>query len=294
MDTKKLKILMEAVRVGSLRKASATLNYSQPALTSMMDSLEQELGFPLLERGSKGVRLTDKGNALRPYIEELLKADSLFVEKVSELTGARSLTIAALPSIGNYWLPSLVAAFSKKHPEVNIKIMLSVSRAVDWVRSGKADFALCDLMHAEDLDSMDFLKDPYYAVVEDDGNDNDEPVDLQKWLSENTMLLASDDPKDTLLNHVHHYKIKKVVHITTNNVQVLMRMVIQGAGITLLSSMHEHTLVAGCKMLPTEPMIARTLGVCALNLDNLSPLAKEFIQDTIRYIYDNNIQKDGV
>ena len=51
MESKKLEALMMAVDLGSFTRAAEVLGYTQSGLTHMMNSLEKEIGFPLLERG---------------------------------------------------------------------------------------------------------------------------------------------------------------------------------------------------------------------------------------------------
>ena len=69
MDIEKLKALKTAVEIGSITQAAEHMGYSQPGLTGMLKRLEQEVGYPLLRRGTKGVRLTEAGEAVMPYID---------------------------------------------------------------------------------------------------------------------------------------------------------------------------------------------------------------------------------
>lgn len=63
MESKKLEALLMAVDLGSFTKAAEVMGYTQSGLTHMMNSLEREVGFTLLERGRGGVRLTRDGRA---------------------------------------------------------------------------------------------------------------------------------------------------------------------------------------------------------------------------------------
>ena len=56
MESKKLEALLMAVDLGSFTKAAEVMGYTQSGLTHMMNSLEREVGFTLLERGRGGVR----------------------------------------------------------------------------------------------------------------------------------------------------------------------------------------------------------------------------------------------
>ena len=68
MDLRKLEALVAAVELGSFTKAAQQLGYSQSGLTHMMNALEQEIGFSLLLRDHRGVRLTAQGRRLYPQI----------------------------------------------------------------------------------------------------------------------------------------------------------------------------------------------------------------------------------
>lgn len=64
MESKKLEALLMAVDLGSFTKAAEVMGYTQSGLTHMMNSLEREVGFTLLERGRGGVP-TDEGRRAR-------------------------------------------------------------------------------------------------------------------------------------------------------------------------------------------------------------------------------------
>ena len=51
MDTKKLEALAAAVEYGSFTRAAENLGYTQSGLTHMMNSLEKDIGFPVLLGG---------------------------------------------------------------------------------------------------------------------------------------------------------------------------------------------------------------------------------------------------
>lgn len=67
MDTKKLEALAAAVQYGSFTRAAEALGYTQSGMTHMMNSLERDIGFPVLLRGRGGVRLTRRGSASIPW-----------------------------------------------------------------------------------------------------------------------------------------------------------------------------------------------------------------------------------
>lgn len=64
MDTRKLEALLTAVELGSFTRAAEVLGYTQSGLTHMMNSLEKDVGFPVLVRSRTGVRLTPAGQRI--------------------------------------------------------------------------------------------------------------------------------------------------------------------------------------------------------------------------------------
>src|SRR4249920_3002930 len=64
MKLQDLHVLMAVVQAGSMRKAAALLNTTQPAISRSIAELEHAIGVRLLDRGSQGVELTQYGRAL--------------------------------------------------------------------------------------------------------------------------------------------------------------------------------------------------------------------------------------
>ena len=61
MDFQKLKHLLAVVEHGTFSRAAEAVNLSQPALSRSIQALETELGLPLLDRGTRRLRLTAYG-----------------------------------------------------------------------------------------------------------------------------------------------------------------------------------------------------------------------------------------
>ena len=120
MDIEKLKALKTAVEIGSITQAAEHMGYSQPGLTGMLKRLEQEIGYPLLRRGTKGVRLTEAGEAVMPYIDRVLESSRALERALADHAPAREriLRIGSYTSISKNWLPQVIRGFSRKYPGV--------------------------------------------------------------------------------------------------------------------------------------------------------------------------------
>ena len=117
MESKKLEALLMAVDLGSFTKAAEVMGYTQSGLTHMMNSLEREVGFTLLERGRGGVRLTKDGERVAPAIREFLQANARLDSTIAQVASSRSevIRVSAFASMAMHWLPSIIRRLSLIH-----------------------------------------------------------------------------------------------------------------------------------------------------------------------------------
>lgn len=110
MDTKKLEALAAAVQYGSFTRAAEALGYTQSGMTHMMNSLERDIGFPVLLRGRGGVRLTPAGERIYPLVREVLAASQSLDREIALINSHKEDTIrvASYSSIAMHWLPEVI------------------------------------------------------------------------------------------------------------------------------------------------------------------------------------------
>ena len=153
----KIRLFLVVLEEGSLRRAAARLCISQSAITRQMQSLELDLGGPVLERTSAGVRPTNGGKTLAKRAKTLLADyDSTMVE-VRRLNRGESerLRIGYIASAVHEYLGPALAVLRRTYPRLKVKMLdQAPGETIIALRQGKIDFALTLL--GVDLLSRDF------------------------------------------------------------------------------------------------------------------------------------------
>ena len=167
MNLQYLKYFYAIARTGSFVKAAEELNYAQSNLSARIRQLEQELGTPLFVRSKKGVTLTEKGQQLLPYAQQLLalsyEAESLVSS--SEIQ-TRFLRIGAMESSAITFLPSILADFHRQVPEVKLSLSTGISRTLtESVRNYEMDCAfVAGKLMDEDL-NFRYVRDEELVII---------------------------------------------------------------------------------------------------------------------------------
>lgn len=119
-----LRIFTVVAEHGNFSRAAGAAHISQPAVTKAIQQLEKQVGLPLLERGARGVRLTEAGTALQEHARAIFAAEQAAED---ELRAHRGLTggvlrIGASLTIANYYLPPFIAMFHALHPSLDLHL----------------------------------------------------------------------------------------------------------------------------------------------------------------------------
>ncbi len=153
----------------SFTLAAEKLYRTQPAISTQVRILEEELGEKLFDRIGKKVCLTQAGEILLPYAERLLNLHNEAKLAITELnaTPKGKILIGANEATCIYVLPQIFALFKKKYPEVQISIYRNFSKkVVDKISDNQLDFGIVTLPVANrDLNVMPIAEDELWLVT---------------------------------------------------------------------------------------------------------------------------------
>jgi len=172
MELKHLTSFLAVAERLSFIRAAEHLHLSQPALSSQIQHLEEELGVTLLYRNRRVVRLTPEGEI---FVEEaratLARADQA-IERVRKVAQGEvgHLRIAFVSSVAIEIVPGIVTAVRNKLPNVSLDLRnMRSSLQVQGLLNGTVDigFVRLPLVH-DDLSLQVAHREPFVIVLPKD------------------------------------------------------------------------------------------------------------------------------
>ncbi len=137
MDLDGIAIFVKVIQAGSFSRAATLLGMPNSTVSAKVSALEKRLGVTLLQRTTRKLRVTQAGEAYFQRavraLEELQAAENELETGRVEPTGL--LRVTAPVEIGHSLLPALVHAFLKKHPRMEVELVVT-SRVLDLVVDG--------------------------------------------------------------------------------------------------------------------------------------------------------------
>lgn len=148
MELQQLRYIVALSQERNFLRAAKRAHITQPTLSHQIKKLEQELGTPLFERSSHGVRLTAAGEKFIPYaistIDNLEKALSELRGSTKDISG--KIALGAIPTISPYLIPDIIIRLRKEAPRLSLTLYEeTTSLLLDSIKAGKIDIGILSL-----------------------------------------------------------------------------------------------------------------------------------------------------
>jgi len=169
MELKHLKSFLSVAERLSFIRAAENLHLSQPALSSQIQNLEEELGVKLFFRNRRIVRLTAEGEIFVAEARATLARADLAIERVQKASRGEvgRLRIAFVSSVALEIVPGIVTSFRKQLPQVSLDLRnMRSSLQVQGLLHGTIDigFVRMPLVH-DDLILQVVHREPFVLVL---------------------------------------------------------------------------------------------------------------------------------
>lgn len=152
MDFDQLNSFVEVARHNSFSRAAGKRFRTQPAISSQIRALEEEVGARLFDRSGGKVSLTASGKLFLKYAEEALEARRHTIAAVAEMQSIPrgEIVVGANEGTCLHVLPEVFAEFKKKYPNVSVSVARAErARIVEAVIDKAVDFGIVSLPVAD-------------------------------------------------------------------------------------------------------------------------------------------------
>ena len=148
----------------SFGRAARRLHLAQQSLSQQIAALERLLGVRLLDRDTRGTRLTAAGEAFLPSARDILARVEAAVTAVRPAAG--TLDLAFLESTANYMLPPVVRAVRERFPDTALSTHhVPIAALVAGLREGRYDAGFTRPPLVPDLATRTLVSEPVCAVL---------------------------------------------------------------------------------------------------------------------------------
>lgn len=135
----------EVYKEMNFSKAAKNLYISQPSLSAAVKKVENKIGFPIFDRSTTPIRLTDFGKEYIKSLEVIMDVEKgleNYVRDVNELKSGK-VSIGGTNLFASYILPPLLIKFTEKYPLIDIDLVeANTAELTEKLFSGRLDLII--------------------------------------------------------------------------------------------------------------------------------------------------------
>lgn len=280
MSILKYRAFVEAAASGSLTTAANALNYTQPGISHMISSLENEYGFPLFYRSKQGVTLTEQGRRLYELCQQLLQVEEEISNTVSQFNGAVTgrIRIGSYLSTMTAWIPDAAALLAKRYPQLEMSLIgCEPDDQVALLKNNVIDIGVGSSVVPPGCDFIPLIVDPAVVVLPHGHELLQKDVIMPSDILSYPLILQNDRGAEELRNvfGAQYASLKKKYTVKFD--PALICLVARGMGIGVTSQLLVNSTYDVEVRFFDKPY-ARTMGLVIPKWKPITPAVQCFIQ----------------
>jgi LysR family transcriptional regulator, hydrogen peroxide-inducible genes activator len=283
MEVHQLRYFCAVAETGNFTRAAEREQVAQPSLSQQIMKLEEELAVRLFDRLGRSVRLTDMGQMFLPraraILSELRAAKEEVAQRQSSVSGP--ISVGVIPTIAPYFMPTRIAAFSRRYPEAALTVVEDVTvRLMDRLRAGLLDMAVMALpARGHDLECHALRTERLFAILPKGHRLGKKRSLLMKELREEPFLLLRDDHcfRETSIEICKRARMMPQVIFESGQFSSILGMVGAGLGVSIVPEMALEQRADCTFVLIADEKASRTIGAATLKGHFLSRVQKAFL-----------------
>lgn len=290
MDFDQLETFLEVARLSSFSRAAEKRFRTQPAISSQIRGLEEEVGAKLLDRSGGRVSLTASGKLFLKYAEETLEARRSVLRSIAETERVPrgEIIVGANEGTCLHILPEVFAEFKKRYPDVAVNIKRAdYGKILESVIDNSVDFGVVSLPVTDPRltvvlihrDELIIIAPPHHPIAKMKSATMAEVAQFP------LVLPKAGHTRDALENLFHERRLKPRYAMELDSSELLKRFVAADVGVGFIarSNVLEDTRAGVLAAIPiSDAQIRRDLALVFRKDKALSRAALAFIDTTVR------------
>jgi len=236
MDFDQLETFLEVARLSSFSRAAERRFRTQPAISSQIRSIEEEVGARLLDRSGGRVAVTAAGKVFQKYAEDLLEARRVMMLSIAEMhrVPRGEIVVSANEGTCLHILPEVFAEFKRQYPSVAVNVKRSeYSKILESMIDNSCDFGVVSLPVKDKRftvvpihrDELVVITPPHHPLA------GRRQVTLAEVAQYPLLMPKVGRTRDTLENLFHDRRLKPTVSMELDSSELLKRFVAADVGI---------------------------------------------------------------
>ncbi|MCJ2183467.1 LysR family transcriptional regulator [Novosphingobium sp. 1949] len=267
-----LRYFMAVGRLGSIRRAADELNLSASAIDRQILNVEAELGVPLFERLPTGLKLTAAGEVMMASAHQWEQGMADVRARIEDLRGLKRghVEIAVIDALAKGYIPRTVCDIQERYPGITVGLRVLDNDAVRRaIIQGEVDFGIMfDPQSFRDLNVRAFVE-VVLGFLTPPGHPFGARKEARFSACVGEPVIAPVEPlavgqQVSVLEAATNVPVRRKV--TSDNIQAIASLVMEGAGIGILTSLDVLTEVqSGALQFTriTDPILRpMTLALC--------------------------------
>lgn len=303
MNLYHLRVFLTVAEHEHITRASEELILSQPAVTKIIQHLEQETGLELIERHGRRIVLTQAGKVLHGYARRLFALEREMEEALAVMQDVEmgEITLAANTTTGVYFLPPVVAQFRERYPQVILRItILNSHEIIEQVMNWILDVGLVEGDPATlppGLETQVFARDELVLVIAPSHHWSGLRIVKPEMLREKELLLREQGSgiREVIEHALSQHNVRIAPLLTLPDNEVIKQMAMSGVGAAILSAFAVRRELASGELLriPLEGIDLRPQLTLVKRSDkHLSRAAQAFCA-LLQHFYEDETTTDA-
>jgi DNA-binding transcriptional LysR family regulator len=241
MDFDQLETFLEVARHNSFSRAAEKRFRTQPAVSSQIRALEEEVGARLFDRSGGKVAMTAAGKVFQRYAEEALESRRTTLTNIAEMQRVPrgEIVVGANEATCLHILPEVFALFKKLYPDVAVSINRNErARILDSIIDNSVDFGIVSMPVKDNrLTVVPIHRDELVIITAPD-----HPLAAHKQakvaeVAEYPLLMPKvGRTRDAIDNLFDERKLKASISMELDSSELLKRFVAAGVGIGFIAA----------------------------------------------------------